>query len=54
MPKIRKWGILVVNLKIFIFARNFALEKFEGANFKYDYDFFKFQSKNTQIKQFLS
>ena len=45
-------AFLVTNLGIFVFRKILQLDKFEGADFKYDNTFFKFQSKNTQIRHF--
>ena len=39
---------------IFILHQTLQLYKLEGVNFKYDTNFFEFQSKNIQIKHFLS
>ena len=36
------------------FRQNLQLDKFEGANFKYDNSFFKYQPKSTQIRHFWS
>ena len=33
-------AVLFPNLRIFIFFQNFAIDKFEGAGFKYDNSFF--------------
>ena len=42
-------------MKEFSFSHEtLLLEKFEHVSLKYDNGFFKFQLKNTQIKQFLS
>ena len=38
-------AFLVISLRIFIFARNFAFRKFEGIDLKQDNGFFKFQPK---------
>ena len=46
--------IFVPNLDIFVFSQNLLLDKFEGANFKYETVFFKFQPKNAQIRHFWS
>ena len=44
---------MVLNFDIVFFSSNFIkLDKFEGADFKYDNSFSKFQSKDTQIGQF--
>ena len=45
-------AFLVTNVGIFVFRKILQLDKFEGADFKYDNTFFKFQSKNTQIRHF--
>ena len=51
-------AFLVPNLGIFCFVfcflcEIFPLDKFEGANFKYDNIVFKFQSKNTENEVYL-
>ena len=43
-------AFLVPNLDILVFfCKNLQLDKFEGADFKYDKGFLKFWPKNTQI-----
>ena len=52
-PKHPNKAFLVQELKIYIFASDLAfllLEKFKGVNFKYDINFFKFQTRDTQNK----
>ena len=51
-PKIRKLGILVSNLRIFILYQTLQLHKFKGVTFKYGNRFFEFQPKNIQRKHF--
>ena len=53
-PKNPNQAFLVPNLEILIFDENLKLNKFEGADFKYDNIGFKRQRKNTQIRQFWS
>ena len=44
---------MVPNLGVFIFfCEVLQLDKFEGADFKYDNSFSKFNPKNTQIRYF--
>ena len=50
--KILKKGFFSPNLKIFIFVKNFAFNKFEGADFKYGNNFSNLQPKITQIRHF--
>ena len=45
-------GIFSPNLCIFVFSQNLQIYKFEGADFKYDNSFLKFQPKSTQIRHF--
>ena len=45
---------IVSNLDIFAFLQNFQSDKIQGADFKYDNSFFKFQPKNTKIRHFWS
>ena len=53
-PKNPNQAFLVPNLEILIFDENLKLNRFEGADFKYDNIGFKRQRKNTQIRQFWS
>ena len=45
-------AFLVPNLDIFIFSWNFAIDKFEGADFKCDNSFFLNSSPTRQIWEF--
>ena len=47
-------AFLLPNLDIFIFHEILQLDKFEGADFKYDSVIFKLQPKNTRIRDFWS
>ena len=49
IPKIPKSGIFSSKFIFFFFCKILQLDKVEGADFKYDNSFFKFQPKNTQI-----
>ena len=50
--KILKKDFFSPNFKIFIFVKNFAFNKFEGADFKYGNNFSNLQPKITQIRHF--
>ena len=43
---------MILNLEILLLQETMCLDKFIGADFKYDNFFFKFQSKSTQIRRF--
>ena len=45
---------LVLNLGIFLSHEILQVDKFDGADFKYDTIVFKFQSKNALIRHFWS
>ena len=45
---------LALNLGIFLFHKILQLDKFDGADFKYNTIVFKFQPKNIQIRLFWS
>ena len=47
-------AFLVPNLRVFIFALNFATRQIEKTDPKYDKNVFKFQSKNKQFRHFCS
>ena len=47
-------AFLVPNLGTFVFLRNFELDKFEGADFRYVNTFSKFKLKSTKIRHFWS
>ena len=51
-PKIIEHTFLVPNLRIFIFALNYATRQMQGRWFQIDNIFFKFKPKNTQIRHF--
>ena len=47
-------AFLVPNLRVFIFAINFATRQIQKTDLKYDESVFKFQPKNNQIRHFCS
>ena len=52
-PKIPKSGIFGLKFRLFCFFREILqLDKFEGADFKYYHNMFKFESQNTQTWHF--
>ena len=63
-PKILKFDVFgqrhqnkafsALNLEILFLRKILQLDKFEGANFRYENSFLKFQPENTQIRHFWS
>ena len=53
-PKYPNKAILALNLFFFFNMKFCVVANIEGADFKYDNSFTKFQSKNTEIRQFCS
>ena len=50
--KYANYGFLFRDLKIFILQQTLQLNKFEGADFKYDNGFFEFRHENIQKRNF--